>query len=263
MRTKTLALSALLGLLGSASLMAQSTNVYSVNDVGYINVAIGTGFNMITCPLIASPDNTIGTLFPNGGGGQPTSNQYSGWSIFQFNLTKNGYNSDTAAAKAANTAGHVNGWTAGGIIPINPGQGVWLDNPGAPRTVTFVGVVPQNGSVNNENQGTGLGYLTNVLTPGLNLVGSALPMDGDLFVNTNTLMIGATQGGFVLQDDSVIRYNQAGQTYYSTDVYTTKNHWASGVQDPTTASLTEGFWYDVFGGANETWVENFSPATQQ
>ena len=40
MRTKTMLLSALLGGLGSVSLMAQSTNVYSLNAVGYINITV-------------------------------------------------------------------------------------------------------------------------------------------------------------------------------------------------------------------------------
>ncbi len=61
-------LSALLGTLGSVSLMAQSTNVYSLNAVGYINVTIDPGYNIISCPLIASPDNTINTLLTNGTG---------------------------------------------------------------------------------------------------------------------------------------------------------------------------------------------------
>src|SRR5271170_1350131 len=64
MRTKTMLLSALLGTLGSVSLMAQSTNVYSLNAVGYITVTIPTNFSTISCPLITSPDNTLGTLFP-------------------------------------------------------------------------------------------------------------------------------------------------------------------------------------------------------
>ena len=50
MRTKTMLLSALLGTLGSVSLMAQSTNVYSLNAVGYINVTVQPGFNIVSCP---------------------------------------------------------------------------------------------------------------------------------------------------------------------------------------------------------------------
>jgi hypothetical protein len=53
MRTKTLALSAVLGMLGSASLVAQN-NVYSINAVGYINVTMPPGYSIVTCPLIAA-----------------------------------------------------------------------------------------------------------------------------------------------------------------------------------------------------------------
>ena len=64
MRTKTLALSALLGALGTAGALAQ--NVYSLNAVGYINVTLAPGYNIVTCPLIVSPTNTVANLFPNG-----------------------------------------------------------------------------------------------------------------------------------------------------------------------------------------------------
>jgi len=243
MRTKTLALSALIGLLGSASVMAG--NVYSINAVGYINVTLVPGFNMISCPLICSPDNTIGTLF-NNGGGPATSNQYNNWSVYQWDtaLTPASYLNDSASAKSANKLGYVNGWTAGGTITLNPGQAAWVQNSFSTNvTVTFVGTVPQNGSP----------YLTNVLTQGFNMVSSAIPMSGDLTVNTNTLMT-----GFPGNNDSVYVWDTAltPSAYDTTDVYGSKHHtWTS---NPTTANVTQGFWYQVFSAAPETWVENFA-----
>jgi hypothetical protein len=242
MRTKTLALSALLGMLGSASLVAQ-TNVYSLNAVGYINVTLFPGFNLISCPLISSPDNTIGTLFPNGGGGLPTSNQWANFSVFQWSPAITNYLQDTAAAKAANKNGYTNGWSSGGTIALNPGLGMWIDNPGATTNVTFVGTVPQNGSP----------YLTNVLTSGFNMVSSAIPMSGDLYVNTNTLLT-----GFENQNDQVYTWDPGITNYDNTDTYTTKHQWNSGAADPTTTNITEGFWYYVAGSTSETWTENFS-----
>jgi hypothetical protein len=243
MRTKTLALSALLGMLGSASLVAQ-TNVYSLNAVGYINATLYPGFNMITCPLICSPDNTIGTLFPNGGGGLPTSNQFAGLQIYNWNTGITNYDPvDNASAKQANKNGYTNGWVQGGTNTIYPGQALWVYNGNPVATnVTFVGTVPQNGS----------SYLTNTITPGFIMVGSAIPMSGDLYTNTNTLLT------FSLGGDEVYTWDQNITNYDATDEYTTKHHWSSGTADPTTTNLTEGFWYFNASGANETWVENFS-----
>jgi hypothetical protein len=243
MRTKTLALSALLGMLGSASLVAQ-TNVYSLNAVGYINVTLYPGFNLVSCPLICSPDNTIGTLFPNGGGGLPTSNQWVNFSVYNWDTSIANYDPfDSANAKQANKSGFTNGWTAGGTNTINPGQAIWIDNgTGVTTNVTFVGTVPQNGS----------GYMTNVLVSGFNLVGSAIPMSGDLYTNTNTLLTFSAGG------DEVYTWDPNIENYDPFDAYTTKHHWSSGTQDPTTTNLAEGFWYFNNSGANETWVENFS-----
>lgn len=242
MRTKTLALSALLGAIGAVSAVAQ-TNVYSINAVGYINVTLYPGFNMIACPLICSPDNTIGTLFPNGGGGLPTSNQWAGLAAYQWSPAITNFLQDSAAAKAANKNGFTNGWSSGGTIALNPGQGMWIQNPGPTTNVTFVGTVPQNGSP----------FMTNTMTPGFNQVGSAVPMSGDLYANTNTLLI-----GFEGQGDQVYTWDPAITNYDNTDTYTTKHQWSSGTEDPTTTNIAEGFWYFVAGGANETWVENFS-----
>jgi hypothetical protein len=250
MRTKTLALSALLGLIGSASLVAQ-TNVYSLNAVGYINVTLYPGFNMITCPLIASPDNTIGTLFPNGNGGlgnpqSPNSNSIPGTSeVFVWDAQTASYTSDTATKNAYKTFGSYNGWNGGGTIAINPGQGAWFYNAGAAAiTITFVGTVPQNGST----------YMTNTLYPGFNMVSSAIPMSGDLVANTNTVLTTGAGNDEVFTWDPALNSGAGG--YDPTYTYTKSSHsWGPG--NPTTTNITEGFWYYVNNTA-ETWTENFS-----
>lgn len=56
MRTKIALLSAALVAAGVASSMAQS-NVYSLNVVGYVNIPVSIGYNLISCPL-QSPDVT-------------------------------------------------------------------------------------------------------------------------------------------------------------------------------------------------------------
>src|ERR1700689_2846186 len=106
MRTKTLLLSALLGSLGSVSLMAQSTNVYSLNAVGYINVTIPTGFSIISCPLVAAPDNTLNTLL------NPSNGVFKGVKFYPWNTSAGSYGtSDSATAKA---------WAGGGLETLMP-----------------------------------------------------------------------------------------------------------------------------------------------
>jgi len=60
MRPRRLLLLALLGALGSFSVRAQ--------PVYYMTATNQPGFNLITCPLVVSPVNTIGTVLNNASG---------------------------------------------------------------------------------------------------------------------------------------------------------------------------------------------------
>src|ERR1700722_10319344 len=201
MRTKTILLSALLGSLGSVSLMAQSTNVYSLNAVGYINVTVQPGFNIISCPLIASPDNTINTLLTNGNGA------FKKWQYWGFSPST-GYKEELGIAT---------GWNGGGTSVLAPGQAAWLFNPGAnPSNIIFVGTVPS-------------GTLTNTLTASsFNLVGSILPTSGDLV--TNPLMNFKT----ATKKDQVWMYTAGTGGGYKETVATASS-WTAG--DPVQATV--------------------------
>ncbi|MGA2750303.1 MAG: hypothetical protein ABSG59_16125 [Verrucomicrobiota bacterium] len=237
MRTKTMLLSALLGTLGSVSLMAQSTNVYSLNAVGYINVTLLPGFNMVTCPLITSPDNTIGTLFPNGSG------TFNSCAVYFYNPAT-GYNpTDIASSKHAT---FTNGWELGGTNVAAPGVAFWFqNNTSATITNTFVGTVPQ-------------GAMTNVLVPGFNMVASIVPTSGDLVTNSITALTNYTLG------DVVYVFNPVDQNYDpSLEYISSAKHGTSGYNnnwitygDPVQPSVSQGFWYQATATVN--WVENFS-----
>jgi hypothetical protein len=247
MRTKTLALSALLGMLGSASVMAQ--NVYSINAVGYINVTLPAGFSIVSCPLICSPDNTINTLFPNTAA--PT---YANATVYQF--TGGTYTS----IQNANPGGSYGvGWTGGGTITLNPGQAVFFNNPGPGNmTATFTGTVPT-------------GTLNNVLGKGYNLVGSMVPVSGDLVAST------IANFTFAKNQDFVDFYNPHGQPgtvgFEPEDIFSSGsygNGWAAsgganeyitvvaGNDHPTLPSPTVGFFYNNAQSSSETWTETFS-----
>jgi hypothetical protein len=226
MRTKTMLLSALLGALGSVSVMAQ-TNVYSLNAVGYINETIYPGFNIVSCPLLASPDNTLNTLLNN------TNGTYRHWQVWTFNpLLSNPYSEDV---------GVVSQWGGGGTETINPGQAIWLYNPSnVISTVTFVGTVPSSNS-------------TTFYPDSFNLVSSAIPASGDII--TNSLMTFSNG----VKHDQVWTYTPTNPNPYFEYVATGNNlvtNWPSG--DPQLPTVGGGFWYLNNQSTNNYWVQNYS-----
>jgi hypothetical protein len=232
MRTKTMLLSALLGALGSVSVMAQ-TNVYSLNAVGYINVTLEPGYNIITCPLIASPDNTIATLLNN------TNAQYQSGSrnVAQVQSYINGvYSIDTAAAADAPS-----GWANGGIITINPGQAIFFYNPASTNmSATFVGTVVT-------------GPTTNVLSPGYNLVGSMVPVSGDIVTNPISLFTYGTNIG--RNSDQLLTYTPG--VGYTVDTFTA-GAWAGG--DPVLTNVYQGFFFYNAISTTNYWLEDYTVA---
>jgi hypothetical protein len=252
MRTKTLAFSTVLGALGATSLVAQ-TNVYSLNAVGYINVSLPPGYSIVTCPLICSPDNTLNTLFPNGNGVNtpPSGIPYAGATALQFAGGK------FTAADIANGVYAYGGWANGGAdVTLNPGQAIFFQNPNnTSMAATFVGTVPT-------------GSLTNTIIPGYNLIGSMVPVSGDI-ANTNTA-VGAIANLNVTPGygDSVLFYNPATQQFANpaTEGGIYSPGWSGGAGaagGPLSTNVAQGFFYynaSAFGAGpvNENWVENFT-----
>jgi hypothetical protein len=151
MRTKTILLTAALVAAGVASSMAQS-NVYSLNVVGYVNVALPTGFSIVNTPL-DSGNNVDTNLFPS---------PANGTILYSFTAS-GGFSPDVYA----------NGWSVPGFS-LQPGHAYFYFNPTAnPVTNTFVGTVLQ-------------GTNTNALATGFSLVGSIPPISGT--VDTNLSM---------------------------------------------------------------------------
>jgi hypothetical protein len=246
MRTKTLALSALLGLLGSASVMAQ--NVYSINTVGYINVTFPAGtYTILTCPLIAGVDangvtNSLNVVLPN------TNGQYKHAQVYQF--TGGSY---SAIEGGVGVGADPSGWSGGGSdVTLLPGQAVFFYNSTInPMSATFVGTVPQS---NNYN-------LTNALIPGYNLVGSIIPATGDLSTNPILLLTNIYKKDFVDLYDQSAGYSQYGivgpgnGSGYSSAT----GQWS--VADPIITNAAFGFFYynnNTGGSGTNYWVENFT-----
>jgi len=224
MRTKTLLLSGLLGALGSISVHAQ--NVYSLNAVGYINVTCLPGFNIISCPLVASPDNTLNTLLPN------TNGTYKKIQIWSFN--------PTASPSYSEDIGVATSWLNGGTATINPGQAVWFNNVFSTNiTVTFVGTVPSSNT-------------TTLYPSSFNLVSSAIPASGDIV--TNSLMLFSN----AVKKDQVWAYNPTNSPPYTEYIASgTPATWAIA-GDPIEANVGGGFWYLNNQATNNTWAQSYS-----
>jgi hypothetical protein len=178
MRTKVLLGLAALA-VGLSTSVAQ--NVYSLNVVGYINVAVkggaytlcanqlNNGTNGINAVLAAPPDSALVLKFKN-----------------------NNYVTDVSQGGA---------WydystTLPSTTTLNPGEGFFYNNPGTTGTITLVGEVPQ---------GSGL---TVNLPSGYALVGTYVPEALEL----------STTNGFPMVDSTLFLSYDNNANKYVTDV---------------------------------------------
>jgi hypothetical protein len=192
MRTKALLCAAALA-AGAATSMAQ--NVYSLNVVGYINLTLQPGFNLVANQLDADgyfTNNYVTNVF--------STNLPSGSAIYAFNAASGLYSTITWNGKK---------WF-GSLAPVNtalaPGQGVFVSLAGSsPVTITTVGQV---------NQGT----YSVPLVPGLQIVSSIAPIAGDLITNLNYVPTA---------NDAAYLYNATTQLY-STRTFNGKKWFGGG-----------------------------------
>jgi hypothetical protein len=156
MRTKTLLLAAVLSAAGVASSLAQ---VYSVNAVGYVNVTLTTGLNLICNPLKVTAGNDLNRVLTNG--------IADGTTVYTY---------DAAGFHSSSYASFLGGWTPN--LTVAPGQGFFISVTAA-QTVTFVGEVPQ-GTDSNISVNNGLSLIASPVPQSLVLDAMAFPaQDGD------------------------------------------------------------------------------------
>jgi hypothetical protein len=163
---------------GVASSMAQS-NVYSLNVVGYVNLNLTNGLNLVSNPLDfdgTGTNNTIIGVFSN--------TLPSGSIVFKF--VAGNFNSYLygRGGWAGNTTG----------VSLNPGEACFVE-VSAPTTVTTVGQVLQ-------------GTTTNVLSGALSLVSSISPLSGQVDSTGN--------GGLnytPTSNDIIFLWDPVGQAY--------------------------------------------------
>jgi hypothetical protein len=176
MRTKTLLLTAALCAAGIAASQAQTTPVYSVNAVGYVNTALVKGYNLISNPLnnTATDGNKIKNLFAT---------LPAGAQIFKFNSTTAKYD----LATVDDFTGEITGPAAD--MTLVPGEGVFIQ-VSSPVTLTFVGEVPA-------------GNLSNPIPKGFSIRSSQVPQAGTV----------SALGYPVEEGDQINVWNEATQKY--------------------------------------------------
>lgn len=135
-------------LVAAGIALVDAQQVYSVNAVGYVNVTLRPGFNLLNNPLNGT-NNTLSTVLPV----VPDGSSLLTWNpVFQdFNQAD------------VYSGGWIDGDGNASARALDPGQGFFLqNNSGANTVITFVGEVSQ-------------GFLTNHIHANFGFYGSKVP----------------------------------------------------------------------------------------
>ena len=205
MRTKSLLIAA--AALAATVISSEAQTVYSANIVGYANVVLHGGYNLVCNPFDdGNGNNLTNVINPSI---LPAKSSVTTW-----NTGLQGYNGAII--------GGAGSWSANTTLP--PGQGFFIKNGtvASPTvTNTFVGsiVVPSGG-----------GIATNVIGTAYSLVGSQIPYGAsDLFTDTNVNLVTSGLAG----KSSVTTWNVALQGYNGAINF--------GSPTPTPLAVGQGF----------------------
>jgi hypothetical protein len=229
MRTKVLVCAAAVAAAGAFTSVAQ--NVYSLNVVGYINIPLVEGFNLIANQLDFDGTGTNNTTSNVLGTNVPLNSAVYTWSGSAYNIAS------FVKLKGATAPS----WNAN--YTLNPGQGAWLSIPagglaGTSSNLITVGQVDQGGLV-NPNLIAGGGY---------SLVSSMVPLSGGI-----QTVLGYTP----LLNDSVYQWSTASGSYVINSYVKLKGQtnpsWSPA--EPS-IGIGEGFWLNSGSGA--VWSNYFT-----
>jgi len=224
MRTKTLLLSAAVLAAGLSASVAQS--VFSVNAVGYVNVPVVNGYQIVANPLNNS-NNTLNVILPLGAANDNTK-------IYRFNTGSQTFGAAISFLYDPDTSSCA--WSAPAVLA--PGEAVFLFSPIA-TTLTFVGEVPQ-------------GSLSNSLPSNFSLRSSIVPQAGGL----------SSALGLVASDnDTVYFFNPASQSYPAPYRFLFDPETNSGAWEPSEPSVAVGqgfFFKNNSAIPNRSWNRTFT-----
>jgi hypothetical protein len=210
--------------------------VYSANAVGYVNVALRAGFNLISNPLNGT-NNHLNTILP-------LPNTADGTTLFRFKPAIQNY------ADSITYFGGF-GWVSADPTEtyiVNPGEGVFIRPSGpTPLNVTFVGEVPQ-GSLSNPILGGNRYSIVASQVP------QALPLGAS--GQANTLMFPAVDGDTVFIFDNVAQAYKDSYTYFAGFGWASANPDDPGPIGPTIPVATSFFVQKK--GADTAWTRTFT-----
>jgi len=220
MRTKTLLLTAALAAAGALSSMAQS-NVYSLNIVGYVNVTLTNGFNMIANPLDADGtgvNNTLNSAFAG-------SNLPDNMEVFKF-----------SGGQFGNAS-----FSAGGSFfpnqPLNPGEGCFILNPYSTNiTATFVGTAL-------------VGSQNNAYPAGFAIISSKTPLSGGVATS-----LSLTNGS---DNDEIFTWNPISQSYGNASFFVSAASGGPAWFPEPSINVGQAFFLSSQSSGN--WTQNFTP----
>jgi len=212
--------------------MAQ--NVYSLNVVGYINIPLVEGFQLIANQLDFDGTGTNNTPANVLGASLPVNSSVFTWNGATYS------ESSYVAPKGGGTPAWNN------AISLSPGQGAWLSIPKGGLTgslsasnLTTVGQVNQGTLVNNYVAPAG----------GFSLVSSMVPIAGGL----QTVLMYTPQ-----VKDAVYQWNAPAQAYFASKSFVTPKGGGAAAWSPSEPAIAvgEGFWLDSV--AKATWTNVFT-----
>jgi hypothetical protein len=195
--------------------MAQS-NVYSLNVVGYVNLTLTNGFQMVANQLDFDGTGTNNSLVTVFGTSLPNLSR-----AYVYNATSASFSIATYVASTTTWSGA----TTAAAAALNPGGGVFLSIPATatvPITVTTVGTVLQ-------------GSLSTPYAAGFNIISSQVHVDGGAGA------LGLTNNASNL--DYVYQFLPSTQGYGPKHIYVASTgSWSGG--EPQ-FGVGEAFWYNA------------------
>jgi hypothetical protein len=218
----------------AAGLVTSQAQVYSLNVVGYINITLKPGYNLIANQLV-NGTNGLGQVFP--------SNTPEGATLFKWNFATQSFRpADTFLPN--DFGGWVDQFSSPSTTTVSPGEGFFLQNPTAGDVViTLTGQVTTGNNLSVTVSGPGYGFYSSIVPDGANFSANGFPA-------TSPAQDGMTYFGF--QNGSYT----AALTYLNADFggWVDQNV-ATSVPQPAVGA---GFLINN-PVANLTWTRNFNP----
>lgn len=232
MRTKTLLLTAALGIASVATSMAQA--VYSVNIVGYVNLTMRQGHNLVANQLDATPNNHLSSVFPTAATDSQV-NIFTGTGFVRYDFDPSIGWYDAATLDPAPPS-----------ATVGPGQGFYFYHPGpGSATVTTVGGVR-----------TGNGLSVPITVNGFSLISAITPQD--LTLNAANSFPVVTETQVITQNSTTLQLNDPSE--FDASVGWFNRVTLDPVPDPS-VTVGQGFFVFQPSGGPAAWVRNFNPNT--